>query len=699
MVVLAVALVAGGCSSGSASGPAPPAGPAQLALSPQGPAEPAGSSDVALRVLLLDDNTSWAQALRSELRTEGMPYTRIDLTAGDRTPVTPVLLAGQDSSGAHGQFSAIIAPQASSTLLTASEQQLLRDYQSAFGVRLVETATTDDISRDVPVANLYRGPIDGATATLTGEATAGAFSYLRDTVRIDPGHDDTEAALVRHPSVAEGVRSTPLLTTPIPGTRSPGTLIRTEVRDGRERILFSFNGNSGDEDQRVLSHGVLRWVTRDVSLSHFRSWFSVHADDVLLPDTQWSVEGKCEIGRNCPAQISTSGPGATVRMVPDDVDVLVAWQREHGIKIDLVLNGAGAAQYAQSHGGADPLTDRLVARTGELRWINHTFTHAFLGCQQILLPDDWKCVETDGRIDWVPADTLSREIVTNQRFMAKMGLQHYSPAELVTGEHSGLRKPPQQPEDNPALAGVLTRAGIAWVAADASDETTPRRIGSATTVPRSPIDLDYDTPTARQVVSLYNWKNDSAADGGSGQCRTSGQECVAPLDLDHGFTKTILPMEADKIYQHMTGDDPRPHFVHQSNLTSERLLYPILEEALRRRAETYADSVPLVNPSMTEAGQALLDRQNWKDDQAEVSASVSGRRVRLTNNGDLAVRVPLTLPDGAELVSHESVTGPYGEAYADQRSGWVELAPGASADFQTAAAQGFPGATHWSKEG
>lgn len=697
--MLALVLVAGGCSRGSAGDPAASAGPAQLALAPERPAEPAGGSDVALKVLLLDDDTSWAQALRSELRLEGIPVTRIDLTGGDRAAVTASLLARQDASGAHGQFSAIIAPQASSTLLKAGEQQLLRDYQSAFAVRLVETGATDDISKEISVANVYRGPIDGATATLTGEATGGPFSYLRGTVRIDPGSDDTEAALIRNPVEVKGVRTTPLLTTTIPGTKLTGTLIRTEVRDGRERMLFSFNGNSGDEDQRVLSHGVLRWVTRDVSLSHFRSWFSVHADDVLLPDTQWSVEGKCEIGRNCPAEISTGGPAATVRMVPDDVDALVAWQQQHGIVVDLVLNGAGAAQYAQTHDGTDPLADRLVALTANLRWINHTFSHTFLGCKQILMPDDWKCVETDGRIDWVPKDTLSREIVANQRFMAKMKLQNYSTAELVTGEHSGLRKPPQQPEDNPTLADALTRAGISWVAADASDETTSRQIGSATTVPRSPIDLDYDTPTKRQVVSLYNWKNTSAADGGSGQCQTNGEPCVAPLDLDRGFDETILPMEADKIYQHMTSDDPRPHFVHQSNLTSQRLLYPILEEALRRRAETYADSVRLLNPSMSQAGQAFLDRQNWTNDQGQVSATVSGRRVRLTNDGDIAVRVPVTLPDGAELVSRETVTGPFGEAYADQRSDWVDLAPGASADFQTDAAQGFPTATNWSKAG
>lgn len=690
-------LLCAGCSVKAAVTPVAGSAPTQNTTAAAHPAAPAGNSDVALRVLVLDDGGSWAEALRNQLKTEGVPFTRVDLTAGPGHNVTSTLLASQDAGGAHGHFSAIIAPRAGSALLTATEQQLLSTYQSTFNVRLIETAPTTDLALDVPQSTVYRGPIDGAKTTVTSQGEAGAFSYLRGAVQIDPGNDDTEAALVRNPGPVKGVQTTPFLTMLFPGTKTPATLIRAEVRNGRERMIVSFNSNAGDESVKLLAHGMIRWVTRDVSVSHFRSYFSVHADDLFLPNSQWSVEGKCEIGRNCPPTIPTTGPDATIRMVPADLDALVAWQKANGVKIDLALNGAGAAEYAQTHGGRDPLADRLVQVTADLRLLNHTYTHAFLGCQQVLLPNDWHCVEVNGAIQWVPADTLAREIVTNQEFMRKMKLDNFSTTELVTGEHSGLRKPPQQPDDNPALADVLTRAGILWTASDDSDENGSRRIGSANTVPRTPIDLDYDTPTMRQVVSLYNWKNDSLADGGSGECAApdSQTECVAPVDLDTGFNDVILPMEADKIFTHMISDDPRPHFVHQSNLTSQRLLYPILDQALSRRADVYSDSVPLINPSMSDAGQAVVDRQAWDTDQGLVDATVSGSRVTLINHADHPVRVPVSLPDGADTVSAEMATGLFGEAYAGQRSAWVELAPGAQAEFETAGSSGFPSSAEW----
>ena len=106
-----------------------------------------------------------------------------------------------------------------------------------------------------------------------------------------------------------------------------------------------------------------------VSLSHNRTYFSVHNDDVLLPNAQWSVEGDCEVGRNCPGTVPQLAP---VRMVAEDVDHLVGWQRANGVTIESVLNGAGAAQHAQSHGGRDPLMERMVAHKSELRAISHT---------------------------------------------------------------------------------------------------------------------------------------------------------------------------------------------------------------------------------------------------------------------------------------------------------------------------------------
>lgn len=698
VVIALMVLLVAGCTPSTAPGPATTAAQSHEApAAALGPAAPAGPSGVTLHVLVLADGTPWSRALQDQLETEGIPFTVVDLQAAGRAPLTASFLGEADTDRARGHFSALIAPYAGSSLLGEAEQHLIQDYQTSFGVRLVETAPAADLN---PVAaDPYRGSIGGAEATVTDSGKAGAFSYLRGAVPITPGPEVTDAVLAPTAVGVPGEEVTPLVTVPIPGSDSSSPLIHSEVRAGRERLVFSFAGDTEHPEVRLLSHGVLRWVTRDISVSHYRSWFSVHADDILLPNSQWNIQFQCEIGRNCPPQVPTTGPEATVRMVPEDVDALVEWQRAHGgIVVDMVANGAGAGQYARAHGGTDPLADKLVAEQAELRWISHTFSHAFLGCQQILEPEDWRCVTQDGATRWVSPETLSREIVANQRFLAQLGVTHYSPAELVTGEHSGLRKPPQQPEDNPALAEVLARAGVTWIASDASEELWSRPVGAAMTVPRHPIVLDYFTPTARQAVAHFNWLNTTSAEGGSGVCAATA-DCVAPLDLDRGFTETIVPTEARKIADHMINDDPRPHYVHQGNLTADRLLYPVLNQALERRAAVYADSVPLLNPTLAEAGQAILDRQRWRESgQEQIEAIVSDRRVRITNQGPASVRVPVTLPAGARIVVAESVTGSFGEAYADQRSAWIELAPGASAEFETAAESGFHGAATWTRD-
>src|SRR5689334_24713737 len=63
---------------------------------------------------------------------------------------------------------------------------------------------------------------------------------------------------------------------------------------------------------------------------------------------------------------------------------------------------------------------------------------------------------------------------------------------LFRSEHGGLRAMPQMPDDNPRLAGALAASGVRTVAADSSVELDSRLVGAAVTVPRHPIDLDFD---------------------------------------------------------------------------------------------------------------------------------------------------------------------------------------------------------------
>ena len=48
----------------------------------------------------------------------------------------------------------------------------------------------------------------------------------------------------------------------------------------------------------------------------------------------------------------------------------------------MVFNGSAVRPPSRS-GGVDPLTDALLAQKARFRWVNHAYTHPFLGCVQI----------------------------------------------------------------------------------------------------------------------------------------------------------------------------------------------------------------------------------------------------------------------------------------------------------------------------
>ncbi len=311
-----------------------------------------------------------------------------------------------------------------------------------------------------------------------------------------------------------------------------------------------------------------------------------------------------------------------------------------------------------------------------------------------------------GNTRWMSKKDIYAQVAKNQLFVEKNGLENYNQTELVTGEHSGLAKPPQQPTDNPNLAPALDEAGIKWVASDTSTEAEPRQIGGATTVPRYPIDLDYNTPpTGRQVADAYNWKNTSKADGGSGECETATDNpCVAPpINIDTGFNQVIAPMEGGESVR-PRGRQRRaaPPLRPSANFTGDRVIYPMLDNMLGRYHATFADSSPLLNPTMSEAGTDLMNHRHWSEATGHVVASVAGQTVRLSNTGTTPALVPVTVPEGgARTVRDGQLTGGFGTSYQGgrPRTGSAWPPGGATVTIQTSATSGFATDATWSAKG
>lgn len=666
-------------TAGISTGAVPPS----IAASP--------TAEITLHVLVITDGEPMVEAIRDRLIIEGVPITVIDLNAADRRIITPDYLHTDTS----GHFSGVVLPSAAPVALSDDERAALAAYETNFGVREVSAYNWANPTLGMNYAS-YSGAVDGMTATVTPAGQTNGFSHLTGTVTfddLDPAVSESYGYLaVPVDNPEPGTIFVPLVTAPIPGANTQGTVLGVHNINGRERLISTVASNKYQTHWKVLSHGIVRWLTRDTSLSFNRNYFSVHIDDVFLPDDRWSVDGNCTIGDGCDVnEYPPTAPGSTIRMTPDDAAYLRQWQYRTGMKMDVVFNGVGVAEFKEENGGVDPLTDEILAHKTDYRYINHTWEHPYLGCIQNYATIPWSCqTTTNGTISYYSQNNIENQINLNTAFATDNGLP-LDATELVTGEHSGLKTLPQMVTDNPNLAPALTRTGIRWVASDASREREPRTIGSATTVPRHPMNIFYNVGTKAEEIDEYNWIYTSRSNGGSGVCEDNPQTstCITPLGPD-GFDTYIRPLEARIAYGHMISNDPRPHYAHQGNLAEDRILYPVVDDMLDMYYATFAANAPIVNPAMKEAGQQMADMQSWQINQGSISAKLVGTRLVITNTSASTITVPVTTPAGAHEVSSTGQSaGAFGESYAGQQSGWRDIAPGSTLTIDTGSEIGF----------
>lgn len=670
-------------------------------------ASAATTTTITSRVLLVDDGQPMVRAIGDRLTKEGVPVTTLDVTAADRPTITAEFLVRTSSGRLTTGFSGVVLPSEAPPQLSAAELAVLRAFESQFGVREVVAYTWahPGVGLSYVGADGYTGPVDGLAATVTDAGRDGAFGYLRGPLELDdvaPSVDESWGYLST-PLAADprGGTFVPLVTATVPGSGGQGSLIGQYSVDGREQLVLTFASNAGQQHWRVLSHGIVTWLTRGVTTAYSRNFFSLHVDDVLLPDARWSTTGDCTIGDDCdPVAHPEDAPGATIRMTPADVVRWRSWEAANGIALDVVYNGSGTAEAQAETGTTDPLTTELLRSPRDFRWINHTYTHPYLGCVKNETTTPWSCATTPtGATRWVSTSTISKEISDNITYARLRGIP-IDRAELVTGEHSGLRSLPQMPTDNPNLPTALALNGIRWVASDASRERDPRAAGPATTVPRHPMNIYYNTGTEVEAADEYSWVYGSVADGGSGLCERFPEQttCIAPLDPQTGFDEYIRPLETRIAYSHIVDNDARPHYVHQSNVTEDRIIYPVVDAALATYRATFAANAPLVNPTMTQAGTQLVDQTAWQR-QTGVRTEITGTTLTVTNPTWSTVRVPVTAPTGTRALSHLlgiPVLGPtFGSAYAGQQSAWVSVPALGSRSYRLPGATGFKSPGSW----
>ncbi|GAA3286135.1 hypothetical protein GCM10020218_047440 [Dactylosporangium vinaceum] len=650
-------------------------GLAGVALAQPALAADAPKQRIDLRALVLDDASTGVDTLRAQLDREGVPYDVLNLADGGRPAITAAYLADSVSGVRRAKYQGVIVPNENA--VTGAEATALADFEREFQIRQIDAYTF--AGANVGLTNAWSGVLDGAALQVTDAGKAAGFGYLKGALTVD----DRDASVSESfgylgaAAVAAGATFTPMVTGTKPGGGTSGSLMGVYAHDGREELVVTLAANRYQTHALELGHGLITWLTKGVHLGYTRNYFSVHVDDVFLPDDRWDTVHNCTVGDDCNPQRdpATLPYNQTIRMTKDDVDALIAWQNARGVKLDVVFNGGGSVEA----GAGDPLTAAVVAAKGQFRFINHTYEHPYLGCVQDFTVTPWRCAtDAAGQTRWVSQADITAQIKQNVDWAKGKGLT-LDASELVTGEHSGLKTLPQMPNDNPNLAPALNANGVKYVASDASREQTARPVGNATTVPRYPMNIYYNVATVAEEVDEYNWLYTSTADGGSGICANNPlSTCISPLGAS-GYANYIVPLESRIAYDHVVSASPAPHYAHQSNLAEDRILYPVLDAVLARYRATYTTATPVVNPKFAESALQNRRQAAWTAavQSRQIEAYLLDGKVTVTNKGN-ALDVPMTMPSSTTLISAsvlgiEVSGGPFGEPYGGERSAWRSL--------------------------
>ncbi|WP_151484001.1 hypothetical protein [Streptomyces albicerus] len=626
---------------------------------------------VDLKVLVVDNGDSPVEAITEELKTTGIPYTTVDLNDSGRPTITEAFLSDTVDGAPRAKYQGVVLPNEAPFGAGSAEQTALETYERTFGIPQVDAYTWahPGVGLDYTSEGGWAGAIDGREAAVTTAGQAGFFGYLDGPLTFEDNSPSIQESYGYVARPREGFTS--YVDIAVPAGTGRGSLVGEYAHDGRRELVVTFAYNHYQQQFRVLARGIVEWLTQGVHLGQNRNYFSVHVDDVFAPDSRWDTVRNCTPGDfDC---VGGDGEGTTpIRMTADDAVYAAQWQRTSDFTLDMVYNAGAGEEWKSEHGGADALTDQLLADKGEYRWINHTYTHPFLGCVQDTSTVPWSCAKNaDGTTRYMSRADISAQIRDNQQWADSHGLPVDS-GELVTGEHSGLKTLPQQPDDNPNLAGALADNGIEWTASDNSREPEQRSVGTALTVPRHPMNVYYNVGTAEEMTDEYNWIYTSAADGGSGVCENNPTStCLDdPLDAETGFESYIVPQEARIALGHAVSNDPRPHYVHQSNLAEDRLLYPVLDKVLADYRALYADNAPLENPRQSDIGTELKRRADWQ--QAVADGDVTAYRVgtTVTVTAPSGTQIPVTAPEGT-LKQLLLGTTAFGTPYAGERSAWT----------------------------
>jgi hypothetical protein len=281
-------------------------------------------------------------------------------------------------------------------------------------------------------------------------------------------------------------------------------------------------------------------------------------------------------------------------------------------------------------------------------------------------------------------------------------------------------------EQNPYFVPALQAVGITVVGADASkaypDPSTDQFgiganytgasypaaatfvDGTAQVAPRHPINIYYNASTEAQQVDEYNTLYLPPSLGGTCEASSTTTCLTAPATFADVVSSVVSGM-----FQNLMANDPRPTYVHQTNIlgqppagpattgtppntpdtTGDGLLYSVLNPLLSEYKSYFNSNTPYEQPTLGAIGAILGEQSAWTaaEGAGSVTASETNGVISVANSGSAAINVPLTAPTGTQQGG-----AAFGQAYAGVLSGWTSVAGSGTLSLTQAGAPAFTSA-------
>src|SRR5450631_1683541 len=291
---------------------------AASALAAPTPAPPS----VGLKVLLIGSGSAdpTTVAWESALSSEGVPYTEVTATNTGALGSWQVALPAL-ANGTQGNYNGVVIAD-SPTDFAAGQLGALATYEGQYNVRQLDGYVTGFPSAppNLGVANDTTGAAITATSeSLTAAGTA-ALPGLAGSVPFDAGS-------YAYPGTVSSSAFTSWVS--FGGTTSLGGVYQHPSTDAQKNVqeaaLF-FAYNQYQEQWRVLSRGLIDWVTQNAHLGLFRNYVSLHLDDMFNSDNTWDTSSH------------TTSLTAAAQMSAADIAAAAQWSRLNSFRIDWAFN-------------------------------------------------------------------------------------------------------------------------------------------------------------------------------------------------------------------------------------------------------------------------------------------------------------------------------------------------------------------------